>query len=130
MGEHHGTVWWNELTTRDVKAAKDYYATVCGWSFDEVPMDGRTYNVAAVGDRVIAGILDMAGMPGMQDVPPHWMTYLAVDDVDRSVEQTNAYGGTIIRPPWDVEAVGRIAIGKDPSGAVVGVMTPSGPPTP
>lgn len=125
MSENHGSVWWSELATRDVKAARDYYATVCGWSYDETPMDGSVYNVARIGERMIAGIFDMSDMPGMDDVPPYWMTYLAVDDVDRSVEQTRAAGGSVIREPFDVKEVGRVAIVKDPTGAVVGMMTPS-----
>ena len=77
MTENQGVVWWSELATRDVMAAKDYYATVCGWSFDEAPMEGAVYNVARIGERMIAGIFDMSGMPGMNNVPAHWMTYLA-----------------------------------------------------
>ena len=125
MSETHGVVWWSELATRDVQGAKDYYATVCGWSYDDAPMEGGTYTVARIGDRMIAGIFDMTGAPGMEGVPPHWMTYLAVDDVDTAAEQTTSGGGSVMRPPWDVPGVGRIAIVKDPSGAVVGLMTPS-----
>jgi predicted enzyme related to lactoylglutathione lyase len=128
MSENHGAVWWSELATRDVEAAKAYYGTVCGWSYDEAPMDGSTYTVAKIGDRMVAGILDMGAIEGMEQLPPHWMTYLAVDDVDNAVEQTRSGGGDVLKEPWDVQGVGRVAMVKDPSGGVVGIMTPAMPP--
>ena len=36
---------------------------------------------------------------------------------------TNA-GGTLLRPVFDVEGVGRIAILKDAAGSVIGLITP------
>jgi predicted enzyme related to lactoylglutathione lyase len=125
MSEQHGTVLWNELATRDVAAAKAYYADVCGWSYEEVPMDDGTYVVAKLGERMIAGIFDMGVSDEMRDLPPHWMTYLAVDDVDAAAEQTRTSGGEVLRAPWDVPRVGRIAMVRDPSGGVVALMTPS-----
>ena len=49
---------------------------------------------------------------------------MAVDDVDKRLEARVVAGGTIIRPPFDVPDVGRIAIIQDPTGAVMGWMTP------
>ncbi len=125
MSETHGTVHWTELNTHDVEAAKAYYAKVCGWSFDEMPMDEGAYYVAMKGEEMVAGLFDLALMPEMKDLPSHWLTYLAVDDVDASATDTEAMGGTIIRAPWDVDGVGRVAIVSDPSGAAFGLMTPS-----
>jgi predicted enzyme related to lactoylglutathione lyase len=125
MSDRHGTVFWNELATRDVAAARRYYETVCGWSYDEMPMDGGTYVVAKLGEEMVAGIFDMSTSGEMQDLPPHWMTYLAVDDVDAAAEQTRQSGGEVLRAPWDVPQVGRIAMVRDASGGVVGLMTPS-----
>ena len=127
MSENHGKVWWNELNTRDVEGAKAYYGATLGWSFDAMPMadTGGEYVVAKLGDQMVAGIFDIAAMPGMDDVPPHWFTYFAVDDVDAAAAATEAAGGQVQRPPWDIEGVGRIAIIQDPTGAMMGLMTPS-----
>ena len=127
MGETHGAVWWSELATRDVTAAKDFYASVCGWSYGEAPMDGGLYTLARIGGRNVAGIIDMNLVPEMASMEPHWGTYLAVDDVDEAVERSRAGGGHVIREPWDVPGVGRIALVLDPSGAAVGIMTPAAP---
>lgn len=125
MSERHGMIWWSELMTRDTAAARAYYEAVAGWAFETTPMEGGDYHVASAGGRQVAGIMDMTGMPGMDGLPPHWFTYLAVDDVDKAVDQTRAAGGTIMRPPFEVPGVGRIAIVSDPTGAALGIMTPA-----
>ena len=82
------------------------------------------YWVAVVGGKPTAGIMDVATM-GDDAIPPHWMTYIAVDDIDKVVAATDAKGGTVVRPAFDVPGVGRIAILKDPGGATIGMMTPA-----
>lgn len=124
MSQTHGKVLWNELNTRDPNGAKAYYTGVCGWTFDTMPMaEGGDYTVGKLGDDMIAGIFDMTGVPGMEDIPAHWFTYIGVDDVDAASAATKAAGGTIIRDPHDIENVGRIAVVTDPTGAAFGLMT-------
>jgi len=120
----HGTFAWNELLTRDVEAAKAFYASLAGWSFQPVPMaNGGTYWLAEVGDRPVAGIMAMpAEMPA--HVPPHWFEYLEVDDVDARLTVATKNGGTIMRPPFDVPDVGRLGFIMDSTGAALGLLTP------
>jgi len=126
MSETHGLVWWSELMTRDVAGALAYYGKVNGWSFDTMPMpDGSDYHLGKVGDRPVAGIVDMASMEGLVQGDAGWLTYFAVDDVDAVVSATTEAGGAIVVPPFEVPGVGRIVIVKDPKGAVVGMMTPA-----
>ena len=125
MSFTHGAIWWSELMTRDVPAAIAYYRDVCGWHIDEVPMPDGPYFVAVAHGKPVAGIMDIAQVPGLENVPPHWFTYIAVDDVDASAEATRAAGGAVDQAPFDVPGVGRIAIVTDPSGAKVGLMTPA-----
>ena len=125
MSKVHGTIHWNELMTRDVAAARNYYENVAGWSFSTMPMEEGDYHIAKIGETMIAGMMDMSTMPGMENLPPHWFMYVAVDDVDASVTQTRDLDGQIMRDPFDVPGIGRIAIITDPSGAALGIMTPS-----
>ncbi|RMH42745.1 MAG: VOC family protein [Alphaproteobacteria bacterium] len=125
MTEHHGKIWWSELLTRDPAAARDYYAEVAGWTFETMPMGEREYFVASRHGAPVAGIMDMTGVPGMDAVPPHWFTYVAVDDVDEAVRRTRARGGEVKNDPFDVPGIGRIAIVTDPAGAAVGLITPA-----
>lgn len=125
MDGDHGKVWWSELMTRDPEGARRFYAALAGWTFSTMPTDGRDYHVASRDGQPVAGIMDMADLPGMENVPPHWFTYIAVKDVDAAVRLTRERGGTVMRDVFEVPDVGRIAIIADPTGAGLGIMTPA-----
>ena len=120
----HGSFHWNELMTRDPERAKTFYGDTIGWSFDRMPMGDMTYWVAKVGEKPVGGIFEMKGAE-FDNVPPNWMSYLAVDDVDARLKKAVAAGATTMRPPFDVPGVGRIAILREPWGSVIGWITPS-----
>lgn len=128
MSEFHGKVIWNELNTRDVKAAQAYYGAVCGWTFDTAPIPGGEgdYTTAKLGDEMVAGVFDINGMDGLEDVPDHWMTYFGVADVAASVAASTKAGGQVVRTPFEVAGVGHFAIVVDATGAVIGLMQPVG----
>ncbi len=69
-------------------------------------------------------VFDMNTIKGCESIPEHWLSYVAVDDVDLRVKQALAAGGKPGRPPFDVAGVGRIAILQQPGGATVAWMTP------
>ncbi|MEM6665571.1 MAG: VOC family protein [Pseudomonadota bacterium] len=124
----HGHFHWNELMTRDVAGAKAFYSASLGWTFSDMPMpgsDGGTYHIAMAGDQMVGGIFDITGMPGMDQVPPSWMAYIAVDDIDARTAKAEAGGANVIQAPFDVPGVGRIAMIIQPDGAMIGWMTPS-----
>ena len=123
----HGTFHWNELLTRDIAQAKQFYAETIGWRFEGMPMaheGGRTYWCALIGDQPVAGMFELAS-PDFDGVPEGWMSYLAVDDVAARVEKAVRAGATLMRPIFDVPDVGRIAILREPGGAGIGWMTPA-----
>ena len=119
----HGSFYWNELTTSDVKTAKKFYKATLGWSFDGMKMPTGTYWVAKAGEKMVGGIFDTTGTE-MAKLPEHWLSYIAVDDVDKRVVKAKKAGATIIRPSFDVPGIGRIAIIKQPGGGVIGWITP------
>lgn len=119
----HGTFVWNELLTRDVEAAKTFYATTVGWTFRPMPMPDGTYWIAEMDGKAVGGLMAMPQeMP--PTVPSHWFAYLAVDDVDARLKVVTAHGGKIIRPSFDVPDVGRLGFIEDSTGAKLGLMTP------
>lgn len=121
MGDKHGEVCWSELICEDTKAARDWYAKTCGWSFDEMPMgEGEPYYIAKLEGEPVCGIMKRGPeMPA--EMGSTWMTYLAVDDVDAAARGAAQKLGE----PFDVPGVGRIAMVADPAGAVVGLITPA-----
>jgi predicted enzyme related to lactoylglutathione lyase len=120
----HGTIHWSELITGDVEAAKSFFEKVAGWQINEMSMPNGTYNVCMAGEKPVAGIMS-GEMMGQPDHPPAWMTYIAVTDVDAACSTAGKAGGEILKTPFDVPGVGRIAMIKDPAGAVVGLITPA-----
>jgi uncharacterized protein len=125
MTSSHGRFHWNELMTRNVEAAKKFYADTLGWSFDAMPMPGGgTYWLATIDGEPVGGIFDISGAE-YQGVPESWMPYIAVDDVDARVKKAIAAGAKLMKPAFDVPGVGRIAILMEPGGAGVGWITPA-----
>jgi predicted enzyme related to lactoylglutathione lyase len=121
----HGTFYWNELMTRDPERAKRFYRETIGWSFEPMPMpDGSTYWCAMLGDKPVAGMFSLTS-PEYDGVPESWMSYLAVDDVDKRVAKAIKAGAKLMKPIFDVPNVGRIAVLTEPGGAGVGWMTPA-----
>jgi predicted enzyme related to lactoylglutathione lyase len=119
----HGTFNWQELMTNDVAKAKAFYGATLGWTYSDMPMQGdMKYTIAHSGQAMVGGVVDMAGItpPG---APPHWFNYIEVDDVDHRVSLVPENGGKVMRPPFDIPNVGRIAIISDATGAMVGLMT-------
>jgi predicted enzyme related to lactoylglutathione lyase len=116
-------VVWNELNTRDPEGARAFYGAVFGWSFEDQQFEAGPYTTIKVGDKTVGGILDMRGRVP-DEVPPHWLVYFAVEDADATVEQARGSGGEAVFGPQDMSEVGRIAVLKDPFGAVFAVIKP------
>src|SRR5579884_2685823 len=119
----HGQFYWNELMTRDVERAKRFYTEALGWTFEGMPMQDGAYWVAKSGGEIVGGLFDISA-PQFGSVPESWMAYIAVDDVDARVSKAQSLGAKLMKPIFDVQGVGRIAILMEPGGAGVGWMTP------
>lgn len=119
----HGVFSWNELMTTDLEAAKKFYGTMFGWTFEETTMDcGGSYVVAKDGDAMLAGMfLKTKDVP--EHIPPHWGSYVTVDDVDASARLAEESGATIVFPLTDISGVGRMCVVQDPQGAVFSIIT-------
>jgi predicted enzyme related to lactoylglutathione lyase len=122
----HGQFHWNELRTRDAERAMKFYAGTVGWSFEaSATPDGETYWVALQDGRPVAGLFPLTS-PKFDSVPESWMSFLAVDDVDARVAKAVKAGAELAMPIFDVPGVGRIAMLREPGGAGVGWITPTG----
>ncbi len=126
MSESHGKVVWSELNTRDPAAATAFFESVLGLTHVESTMpNGTVYRSFMKGDEMVAGVLDISA-PEFEAAADSWLTYLGCDDVDAACDAVTAAGGQVLRPPFDIPNVGRIAVISDTTGAVVALMTASG----
>jgi predicted enzyme related to lactoylglutathione lyase len=114
---------WNEINTRDVEAAKAFYAKVFGWSYDEREFETGSYVSLKSGEDTVGGMIDITGRVP-DEVPNHWLAYFAVEDADATIEKASGSGGEAVFGPEDIGEVGRIAVLKDPFGAVFAVIKP------
>ena len=120
----HGHVHWNELNTHDAERAKAFYAAAFGWTYERMDMTDAPYWICRRGDAVVGGIFTMTA-PEMANLPDHWLTFFAVDDLDGALAAAREGGGMVTREPWEIPGIGRIAIVEDSGGAVTGWMTPA-----
>jgi uncharacterized protein len=111
---------WNELNTRDTKAAKPFYAALFGWQAETAQMGDVEYTTWQLDGKPVGGMLAM-GEQFPAQVPAHWLAYFAVEDADATVERIRAAGGDVMYGPVDIPA-GRFAVAGDPHRAVFGVI--------
>lgn len=111
-----GEFCWNELMTSDTQKAAKFYTELFGWVGQEHKMNDMAYTLFKNGDKDVGGMMQIpADQPGQ--IPPHWMAYIAVDDLDAMVAKAKALGATIRIASHQVEDFGRFAIIQDPTGA-------------
>ena len=124
-----GSFTWSELLTRDVAAAKTFYANAFGIEPAEFPMgDGPPYTILNVEGRGVGGIM-MMGDEFPPEAPSSWLTYFAVDDTDAAVAQATSLGGSVMSEPFDIPGVGRIAWLIGPHGEMFAVIKNAPQPT-
>lgn len=121
-----GALSWNELNTRDVGGAKEFYGAVFGWTFETEDMgEGGRYTTVNLGGSPVAGILDQRERGVPEGIPAYWGVYFAVEDTDATIERAKQLGASVMVEPIDIP-VGRFAILNDPHGAMFSVIALSG----
>lgn len=125
--EHAKTFVWHELYVPNVAAAQKFYSEAFDFGTSQMDMgEIGTYHMFTKNGTSVAGIADTSAPPMAGDnIPPHWATYLAVDDVDSRVEKAVSLGATLVVPAMNVETVGRMALIADPQGAHIWIFTPA-----
>lgn len=113
---HHGEFCWNELVTPDPKKAKEFYSALLDWKFEDMPTEGMTYTIIKKGDKGVGGLMQT---PQGQEkfIPPHWMSYVYVDNLEEILKKAQNLGAKIILPIKVAGEFGRLAIIQDPTGA-------------
>jgi predicted enzyme related to lactoylglutathione lyase len=111
-----GTFCWVELSTTDAKAAKGFYSGLFGWTTDDMPIGPDKFYTMLKLDGQTVGALYEAGEE-MAGIPPNWLSYASVANVDETAEKVGSLGGKVMKAPFDVMDAGRMAVILDPSDA-------------
>jgi predicted enzyme related to lactoylglutathione lyase len=119
-----GAIAWNELNTRDLTGAKEFYGAVFpDWTFDDMTNEaGDSYTMIMLGGRPAGGIFDLGSKEEIPaEVPPHWQVYFGVEDADAAVATTREAGGAVMMEPTDIP-FGRISVLADPHGGSFAII--------
>jgi hypothetical protein len=113
-----GTFSWAELATSDQDAAKTFYTTLFGWTYNDQPLsDGQVYSMAQRDAKNVAAIFN-------SEQPPHWNCYVTVASVQEATAKASEAGATVMAEPFDVFTAGRMSVIKDPTGAALSLWQP------
>ncbi len=117
-----GSITWTDLTVENAEQIRDFYSAVVGWTPSGVDMGG--YNDFNMNDpesgKPIAGVCHARG--GNANLPPVWLIYVNVEDIDRSVARCVELGGQVILGPKVMEGHGRYCVIRDPAGAALALF--------
>ena len=109
-----GAVSWQDLTVEDAGRVRDFYAAVVGWKPEALSMgDYNDYVMASpVTGAGAAGVCHARGVNA--DLPPQWIIYIMVEDLDHSVRQCAEMGGKLLRQPTSMAPRGATASSRTP----------------
>jgi len=125
----HGHFCWLDLGTTDRLGAIDFYGKLFGWNSVDAPMDKDVYTMFRLKDREAGAAYQLSKEMIDQGIPPHWLLYVSVDDVDAAAARAGQHGGKVMAAPFDVKpgdgpVVGRMAVVQDPQGATFAMWQP------
>ena len=133
----HGSLNFNNLSTRDVEGARSFYGSVFGWQTLELEGGFQAWTLPGYGDylarddpEIRKRMAEAGAQEGFEDVvasinpiqddqpdtPPHWGVTFAADDADAIANAATELGGNVIAAPFDAPWV-RMTVVADPQGA-------------
>ncbi|MCR9159907.1 MAG: VOC family protein [bacterium] len=114
-----GRIAWLDLTVHDADAARDFYAAVIGWTPDPASMkdDAGAYSdyCMLAGGQAVAGVCHARG-PNL-GLPPVWMLYVPVGDLNASIAAIEPSGGSVLEVMRGKGDAPTGVILRDPIGA-------------
>src|SRR5919199_1048247 len=129
MGEREryepGTFCWVDLATTDPAGAKAFYGELFGWEAEDMPVgEAGTYTMLHLDGDEVCALTELDAGRREQGMPPHWSSYVSVEDADATVARARELGATVYGEAFDVFDAGRMAVIQDPVGTVFAVWQP------
>ncbi len=120
-----GSIGWTDLTVENAEQIRDFYRAVVGWNPSGVDMGG--YNDFNLNDpetgKPVAGVCHARGSNA--ELPPVWLNYIIIEDIEKSVARCVELGGQVIVGPKGFGGQGKYCVIRDPAGAHVALFEPA-----
>jgi|EndMetStandDraft_3_1072993.scaffolds.fasta_scaffold62483_3 uncharacterized protein len=114
-----GEFVWHDMITNDAAAARTFYGSLFGWTFQPGQGVEPGYTVIKQDGYPIGGIVTAKDAGTV----PQWLSYVAVADVDRASAAFSEAGGRVYRSPLDARKNLRVAVVGDAQGAPLGLAS-------
>lgn len=114
-----GEMAWLDLSVKNADEVKGFYQKVIGWTAEPTSMgDYNDYTMMSAAGEAVGGVCHAQGVNA--DLPPAWLPYFLVEDIDVSVADVVETGGELVT---EIKSMGedRYAVIKDPAGAVCAI---------
>ncbi len=110
-----GTIGWHDLTVPDADNVRDFYQAVAGWKAEALEMgEYSDYVMMTPGGEPVGGVCHNRGVNA--NVPPVWLMYIVVEDLEASSAKCVELGGKILRAPTGGQH--NFSVIEDPAGAI------------
>ncbi len=113
-----GNILWQDLTVSNAIEVRDFYREIIGWDCISEDMGGYDdfHMVIPPSGNSVAGICHARGENA--DLPPVWLIYIAVENVEKSARLCKDLGGEVVVEPR-MMGTGRFCVIRDPAGQCV-----------
>ncbi len=108
-----GQFSWINMLTPDTAKARDFFGTVLGWTYLELPGMGH---IVRVDGKDVGGLWDLNSPNTPPGARPYIGVMVKVASADETAAKVTSLGGKA-KPPFDVMDQGRMAVCFDPNGA-------------
>jgi predicted enzyme related to lactoylglutathione lyase len=116
-----GRFVWHDHASGDRDRAKTFYAELLGWEIEIFKPGEMDYPMISANGQQHGGF-----GPAQGGAPSHWLGHVVVEDVEAAMQRAKGAGGEIVTGPMEIPEVGRIAVIRDPQGAVISAFEPQG----
>ena len=116
-----GSIAWADLSVENASELSEFYMQVIGWGTSKVDMGGYfDYCMTTPKTSIpVAGVCHARGENA--GMPPQWLMYVVVDNLDQSLANCIRLGGKPLTPIRSYGPNSRYCVIQDPAGAVLAI---------
>ncbi|MBL0938955.1 MAG: VOC family protein [Gemmatimonadaceae bacterium] len=116
----HGAMCWSEVNSRHAEANAKFYAGVFNLVAHALEMPDGEYYTLHDGNPAVCGVMQLDTKS--EGIPPNWMPYFYVNNLDQANAIWEKHGGKIMAGPI-ASPYGNIMAVQDPQGAYLCYMS-------